>query len=87
MLSAVMALAITSLLAALRPDNGQDYVLAAFFLICTTSFLKIRWFVGTAFQVPTWRLPSHSATTQGLIPGCRTSQIRIFSQTECPPNQ
>lgn len=51
MLAAVMALAISSLLMALRSDNAQDYVLGAFFLICTTSFLKIRWFVGTTIQV------------------------------------
>ena len=51
MLAGVMAFVITSLLAALQPDNAQDYVLAAFFLISTTSFLKIRWFVGTVFQV------------------------------------
>lgn len=50
LLAGVMALAITSLLAALRRENGQDYVLAAFFLICTTSFLKIRWFIGTSMQ-------------------------------------
>lgn len=51
MLAAVMALAISSLLMALRRDNAQDYVLGAFFLICTTAFLKIRWFVGTAIQM------------------------------------
>ncbi len=50
MLSAVMALAITSLLSTLRPANSQDYVLACFFLISTTSFLKIRWFMGTGMQ-------------------------------------
>ena len=50
MLSAVMALAITSLLSTLQPTNAQDYVLACFFLISTTSFLKIRWFMGTGMQ-------------------------------------
>lgn len=51
MLAGVMALAISSLLIQLRRDNAQDYVLGAFFLICTTSFLKIRWFVGASIQV------------------------------------
>lgn len=51
MLAGVMALAISSLLIQLRADNSQDYVLSAFFLICTTSFLKIRWFVGASIQV------------------------------------
>lgn len=51
MLAGVMALAISSLLVQLRSDNAQDYVLGAFFLICTTSFLKIRWFVGATIQV------------------------------------
>lgn len=51
LLSAVMALAITSLLSTLKPTNAQDYVLACFFLISTTSFLKIRWFMGTGMQV------------------------------------
>ena len=50
MLSAVMALAITSLLSTLKATNAQDYVLACFFLISTTSFLKIRWFMGTGMQ-------------------------------------
>ena len=52
MLAGVMALAISSLLIQLRRDNAQDYVLGAFFLICTTAFLKIRWFVGASIQVP-----------------------------------
>jgi hypothetical protein len=47
LLSACMALAICNLLASLRADNGQDYVYMAYFLICTSSFLKIRWWVGT----------------------------------------
>ncbi len=41
-----MAFAICNLLAALSPDNASDYVYVAFFLIATSSFLKIRWWVG-----------------------------------------
>lgn len=42
-----MALAISVLLLALKPDS-RDYVYAAFFLVCATPLLKIRWLVGTA---------------------------------------
>lgn len=47
LLSAVMALAISNLLASLRADNASDYVYMSYFLIATTTFLKIRWWVGT----------------------------------------
>ncbi|KAI8475163.1 MAG: hypothetical protein J3K34DRAFT_487042 [Monoraphidium minutum] len=47
LLSAVMALAIGNLLASLRADNSHDYVYMSYFLIATTTFLKIRWWVGT----------------------------------------
>lgn len=43
-----MACAICSLLASLTPGNSSDYVYAAYFLICTSTFLKIRWWVGTS---------------------------------------
>ncbi len=42
-----MAMAICNLLASLGAGSPQDYVYAAFFLICTTTFLKLRWWVGT----------------------------------------
>lgn len=42
LLSACMAIAICNLLASLTPENAQEYVYVAFFLICTSSFLKIR---------------------------------------------
>lgn len=31
----------------LKPSNSQDYVYAAFFLICTSTFLNIRWWLGS----------------------------------------
>lgn len=43
----LMAMAICNLLASLGAGSPQDYVYAAFFLVCTTTFLKIRWWVGT----------------------------------------
>ena len=39
-LSAVMAMAVCSLLAGLDHSNASDYVFACFFLICTSTFLK-----------------------------------------------
>lgn len=48
LLSVCMACAICSLLASLTPGNSSDYVYAAYFLICTSTFLKIRWWVGTS---------------------------------------
>ncbi|KAG2429247.1 hypothetical protein HXX76_011016 [Chlamydomonas incerta] len=50
LLSVCMAFAICNLLASLSADNSSDYVYVAFFLICTSTFLKIRWWVGTAIQ-------------------------------------
>jgi hypothetical protein len=46
LLSAAMAAAISNLLASLRADNASDYVYMSYFLIATTTFLKIRWWVG-----------------------------------------
>eukprot|EP00884_Botryococcus_braunii_P011489 jgi/Botrbrau1/20340/Bobra.0006s0013.5 len=46
LLSAVMAAAITNLLLSLPKERSQDYVFAAYFLICTASLLKIRWMTG-----------------------------------------
>lgn len=43
-----MAIAISNLLGSLKPETAADYVFAAYFLICTSSFLKIRWLVGTS---------------------------------------
>jgi hypothetical protein len=43
LLSAVMAGAVSNLLASLRADNAADYVYMSYFLIATTTFLKIRW--------------------------------------------
>jgi len=43
-----MSLAICTLLVSLTPLTAQDYVFATMFLICTSSFLKIRWLWGTA---------------------------------------
>lgn len=47
LLAVCMALAICNLLASLRADNAQDYVYMSYFLISTSTFLKIRWWVGT----------------------------------------
>lgn len=41
LLVGTMALAIVNLLVTLSRDTAQDYVYAAFFLICTTFFLKV----------------------------------------------
>lgn len=54
LLSACVALAICSLLATVTKDNASDYVYAGYFLICTSSFLKIRWWLGAlVLSVPT----------------------------------
>ena len=42
-----VSLAICTLLVSLTPETSQDYVFATMFLICTSSFLKIRWLWGT----------------------------------------
>ena len=47
LLASAMALAVSFLLVTLAPGTGQDYVFACMFLICTSSFLKIRWLMGT----------------------------------------
>ncbi len=47
LLSACMAAAVCHLLSGLTAATSSDYVYACFFLICTTTFLKIRWWVGT----------------------------------------
>lgn len=47
LLSLVVAMAISWLLLSLRKDSAQDYAFACFFLICTTSLLKVRWLLGT----------------------------------------
>lgn len=43
-----VSLAICTLLISLTPATAQDYVFATMFLICSSSFLKIRWLLGTA---------------------------------------
>ena len=43
LLSLTIAMAISWLLYSLRPSSANDYAFACFFLICTTSLLKIRW--------------------------------------------
>ena len=48
LLSAILATAISSLLGGLRPSTSTDYVYACYFLICTSTFLKLRWWLGTA---------------------------------------
>ena len=53
MLCCLIAGAISVLLLSLRPETAADYVYAALFLTCTSSVLKLRWFVGTlALAVP-----------------------------------
>ncbi|KAL4451935.1 hypothetical protein ABPG75_007597 [Micractinium tetrahymenae] len=47
LLSGLVASAISLLVLSLRPQNATDYVYAALFLTCTSSVLKLRWFVGT----------------------------------------
>ena len=48
LLGVATSLAICTLLVSLTPFTAQDYVFAVMFLICTTSFLKVRWLWGTA---------------------------------------
>lgn len=48
LLGVAVSLAICTLLVSLTPATAQDYVFATMFLICTSSFLKIRWLWGTA---------------------------------------
>jgi hypothetical protein len=52
LLSLVVAMAISWLLLSLRRDSAQDYAFACFFLICTSSLLKIRWLLGTLALLP-----------------------------------
>lgn len=42
-----MATAITLMLRNLPPDKSEDYVLFAFFLICISTFMQVRWWLGT----------------------------------------
>lgn len=42
-----VSLAICMLLISLTPATSQDYVFATMFLICASSFLKMRWLWGT----------------------------------------
>lgn len=51
LLALLMSVAISMLLLSLQPPQSRDYVYAAFFLICATPLLKIRWFVGTTVLV------------------------------------
>lgn len=44
-----MTLAITNLLNGLTAKNPQDYVLMCFFLICTSTFMQMRWWLGSLF--------------------------------------
>ena len=48
LLSAILATAISTLLGGLRSSTSTDYVYACYFLICTSTFLKLRWWLGTA---------------------------------------
>lgn len=43
----MVAMAISWLLLSLHADSAQDYIFGCFFLICTSSLLKIRWLLGT----------------------------------------
>lgn len=52
LLSLVVAMAISWLLLSLRTESAQDYIFACFFLICTSSLLKIRWLLGTLALTP-----------------------------------
>lgn len=45
-------MAISWLLLSLRTESAQDYIFACFFLICTSSLLKIRWLLGTLALTP-----------------------------------
>lgn len=47
-LCALMDFAITFLLSSLTRDNAQEYVLVAFFLITTSTFLSLQWHVGAS---------------------------------------
>eukprot|EP00798_Chlamydomonas_sp_ICE-L_P026869 gene26869-4476_t len=51
LLSACMSMVICNLLSSLKRESAQDYVYVAYFLICTSTFLKIRWWVGTTILI------------------------------------
>jgi len=46
-LTVLMSVAITLMLTHLPPDKAMDYVLFAFFLICISTFMQVRWWLGT----------------------------------------
>ena len=46
LIAVAIALAILALLLSLSRETAKDYVYAAYFLICTSTFLKIRWLQG-----------------------------------------
>jgi signal transduction histidine kinase/CheY-like chemotaxis protein len=48
LLAAAMGAALCALLASLGAANASDYVLLCLFLVCISTFLKLRWWVGTA---------------------------------------
>lgn len=54
-------MAISWLLLSLRADSAQDYIFACFFLICTSSLLKIRWLLGTLALTPPLLLVASAA--------------------------
>jgi hypothetical protein len=69
LLSGVMALAISNLLASLRVDNSQDYVYVSYFLIATTTFLKIRW----------WAVGGWVGAVGGFGPSVGAVEVRCWS--------
>lgn len=82
LLSLAVAMAISWLLFSLRPSSANDYAFACFFLICTTSLLKIR-------CVPPYTLPAkHGASFTVhlsiiLLPLCPQA-MHCFSSVPAP---
>jgi hypothetical protein len=54
LLCILIALAVSNLIFCLTTDNASDYIYAVFFLICSASYVKVRWWLAmTTMLLPT----------------------------------
>ena len=89
LLSLTIAMAISWLLYSLRPSSANDYAFACFFLICTTSLLKIRWVHSDAVSPETTHLMAACDSLWGITSRsapCLTSGVRSAPPPP-PPKQ
>lgn len=91
LLSLLLAAAIGVLLASLRGASAHagDYVYAAFFLICTSSVLKFRWWLGTAvLALPTglvlWQNLPTALAAAGAPAAAATAAACATGGGSCP---